>query len=448
MIWPIRVQKPQLNSRDASVLTQTLALRFDALMPWGPTQNLSHAARSVGIGSDRSGAAILSWADNPNGASAYFCALEAPSKIFANSTEAFVAILKSFHVVSNSPIKNLLPSAGGTGKVNSFVNWRDPHEDAFSVTVPQGWHVIGGTYRLSPLDVRYAVVMDSPDGQLHASIGDSMVGAFTQPTPELTAKGLVEGNYQLLDDGSKLEILQYMSGQKFARSYVETLVSRECSHPQFTYGAPREDLAGIFSQSASEEGFSDGFLTAGEVEFSCSLDGRQATGKFVAATLRVGHSESAMWFVYRLYGYVALAGREQDGEKVMTEILQNLKFNSKWQALKKSTADPSVQPDNPLFHEIQQRAEEDIIDDQRQTAEMTARSYEQRKRVYDAVDHKLENAVLGTVEIVDRENGTRYKISDFDDFHFVSPDGYIYSANAPGASEQTLREMLTLPPGI
>ena len=448
MIWPVRVQKPQLNSRDASVLTQTLALRFDALMPWGPTQNLSHAARAIGIGSDRSGAAILSWADNPNGASAYFCALEAPSKIFANSTEAFVAILKSFHVVSNSPIKNLLPTASGTGKVNNFVNWRDPHEDSFSVMVPQGWHVIGGTYRLSPVDVRYAVVMDSPDGQLRASIGDSMVGAFTQPTPALTAKGLVEGNYQLLDDGSKLEILQYMSGQKFARSYVETLVSRECTHPQFSYGAPREDLAAIFSQSASEEGFSDGFLTAGEVEFSCSLDGRQATGKFVAATLRVGHSESAMWFVYRLYGYVALAGREQDGEKVMTQILQTLKFNSKWQALKKSTADPSAEPDNPLSHEIQQRAEEDIIDDQRQTAEMTARSYEQRKRVYDAVDHKLETAVLGTVEVVDRENGTRYKISDFDDFHFVSTDGYIYSANAPGASEETLREMLTLPPGI
>jgi len=448
MIWPIRVQKPQLNSRDASVLTQTLALRFDALMPWGPTQNLGHAARAIGIGSDRSGAAILSWSDNPNGASAYFCALEAPSKIFANSTEAFVAILKSFHLVSNSPVKNLLPTAGGMGKVNNFVNWRDPHEDAFSVTVPQDWHVIGGTYRLSPVDVRYAVVMDSPDGQLRASIGDSMVGAFTQPTPALTAKGLAEGNYQLLDDGSKLEILPYMSGQKFARSYVETLVSRECSHPQFSYGAPREDLAAIFSQSASEEGFSDGFLTAGEVEFSCSLDGRLANGKFVAATLRVGHAESAMWFVYRLYGYVAVAGREQDGEKVMTQILQTLKFNSKWQALKKTATDPSVEPANPLVHEIQQRAEEDIIDDQRQTAEMTAMSYEQRKRAYDAVDHKLENAVLGTVEIVDRENGFRYKISDFDDFHFVSTDGYLYSANTPGASEETLREMLTLPPGI
>lgn len=448
MIWPIRVQNPQLNAHDASVLTQTLALRFDALMPWGPTQNLGHAARAIGVGSDRSGAAILSWSDNPNGASAYFCALEAPSKIFANSTEAFVAILKSFHVVSNSPVKNLLPTASGTGKVNNFVNWKDPHEDAFSVTVPQGWHVIGGTYRLSPVDVRYAVVMDSPDGQLRASVGDSMVGAFTQPTPELAAKGLVEGNYQLLDDGSKLEILQYMSGQKFVRSYVETIVSRECSHPQFSYGAPREDLAAVFSQSASEEGFSDGFLTAGEVEFSCSLDGRQANGKFVAATLRVGHAESAMWFVYRLYGFVALAGREQDGEKIMTQILQTLKFNSKWQALKKTTADPSVEAEDPLSHEIQQRAEEDIIDDQRQTTEMTARSYEQRKRVYDAVDHKLENAVLGTVEIVDRENGTHYKISDFDDFHFVSTDGYIYSPNSPGASEQTLRELLTLPPGI
>jgi hypothetical protein len=448
LIWPLRVQKPQLNSRDTLVLTQTLALRFDALMPWGPVQSLRNVARTFGSGGQRTGTAVLSWADNPNGASAYFCAVEAPSNVYENSMEAFVAIFKSFHTVSNSPMKNLLPNSSAAGKVFSFVNWTDPHESAFDVSVPQGWHAIGGTYRLSPLDVRYSVVMDSPDGQLQASIGDSMVGEFTQPTPALIASGLNEGNYQLLEDGSKLEILQYMSGQKFGRSYVETLVSRRCSHPQITYSAPREDLASVFSQSAVEEGFKDGFLTAGEVAFSCSLDGRPANGKFVAATMRIGHDEPSMWFVYRLYGYVALAGREQDGEKVLTQVLQTLKFNSKWQELKKAMTDPAVEQENPFSQQIQQRAEEAIIDDQRQISEMVARSYEQRKRVFDAIDHKLENAVLGTVEVVDRENGTRYKISDFGDYHFMTNDAYIYSANAPGSSESSLRELLAMTPGM
>jgi hypothetical protein len=79
---------------------------------------------------------------------------------------------------------------------------------------------------------------------------------------------------------------------------------------------------------------------------------------------------------------------------------------------------------------------------------MVARSYEQRKRVFDAIDHKLENAVLGTVEVVDRENGTRYKISDFGDYHFVTNEAYIYSANAPGTPESSLRELLTMSPGM
>lgn len=448
LIWPLQVQKPQLNAHDTSVLIQSLALRFDALMPWGPVQTLRNVARTIGIGGDRSGTAILSWTDNPDGASAYFCAVEAPSAIYENSTDSFLAILRSFHIVSNSPIKNLLPTAVTAGKELNFVNWNDPHENAFSVSVPQGWHVIGGTYRLSPVDVRYAVSMDSPDGQIHVSIGDPMVGEFTQPSPTLTAAGLTEGNYKLLDDGSKLEVLQYLSGQKFGKSYVDTLVSRQCSHPQFTYGAPREDLAAIFSQSAVEDGFKDGFLTAGEVNFTCSLDGRTANGKFIAATLRVGHDEPSMWFVYRLYGYVALAGREQEGDKILTEILQTLKFNSKWQELKKVTSDPTVEEENPFSQQIQQRAEEDIIDDQRQISEMIARSYEQRKRVFDAVDHKLESAVLGTIEIEDRENGTRYKINDFSDYHFMSNDAYIYSAKMTGVSEANLRELLALPTGI
>jgi hypothetical protein len=161
--------------------------------------------------------------------------------------------------------------------------------------------------------------------------------------------------------------------------------------------------------------------------------------------MRIGHDEPAMWFIYRLYGYVALAGREQDGEKVLTQILQTLKFNSKWQELKKSMTDPAVEEESPFSQQIQQRAEEDIIDDQRQISEMVARSSEQRKRVFDAIDHKLENAVLGTVEVIDRENGTRYKISDFGDYHFMTNDAYIYSATA---SETSLRELLTMPPGM
>ena len=446
MIWPLHLQQPGLDAQGAAALVQELARKFDVLMPWGAGQTTRNVTRVIGLGPERSGAAVLSWANNPSGASICFYAIEAPGKIYSASTDSFVAIIKSFHVVEDSSLTDL-PGAGngsGAGELN-FVNWNDPHEGAFSVSVPQDWNVIGGAYRLSAVDVRYSVVLGPPDGQVRASIGDSMVGAFTQPTQTLAMASLREGDYQTLGDGSRLEILRYFTGQQFARSYVETLVSRQCSNPQINSNNPREDLASTFGQSAANEGFTSTLLTAGDVSFTCNLDGRPMKGKYVAATVRLAPSISAMWFVYRLYGYIAVAGREQDGEKVLTQMLQSWKFNPAWEAQQKNIANAAVHQDNIHSQQIRERAQQAIAEDQRQTSDMIAKSYEQRQKVYDEINRKRENSILGTLDIVDPETGSRYKVSNFGDYHYMTNDGYIYSANSPYAPGSNLRELITLP---
>ena len=446
MIWPLHLQQPKLDAQGAATLVREFARKFDVLMPWSAVQTTQNATRVLGQGDERSGTAILSWANNPSGASVYFCGIEAPGDVYRASTESFAAILKSFHVLQN-PVLRDVPGAATASKGGSmdFVNWSDPHEGAFSVSVPQGWQVIGGAYRLSAVDVRYAVVAGSPDGRLRASIGDSMVGAFTQPTSMLTMAGLREGGYQLLGDGTKIEILRYNSGQQFARSYVQTLVSRQCSTIQVNSDDAREDLAATFRQSAANEGFGNVMLTAGDISFTCNLDGRPVKGKYVAATVRFAPNVSPMWFVYRLYGYMASAERAQDGEKVLSRMMQSWKFDPAWEAQQKNTANAAVQQDNARSQEIRERAQEAIAEDQRQISEMITKGYKQRQKVYDEIDRKRENSILGTLDVVDPETGRRYKVSNFGDYHYLSNDGYIYGTNSPDAPGPDLREMITLP---
>ena len=446
VIWPLHLQQPKLEAQGAAILLQEFARKFDVLMPWGEVQTTQNLTRVLGQGDERSGAAILSWANSPSGASVYFYGMEAPGNIYESSTESFVAILKSFHVVQNPSPKDV-PGAATDSKAGEmgFVNWNDPHEGAFHVSVPQGWQVIGGAYRLSAVDVRYAVVASSADGQIRASIGDSMVGAFTQPTPMLSMAGLREGGYQLLGDGTKVEILRYNSGQQFARSYVQTLVSRQCSNIQIDSNNPREDLASTFRQSAANEGFGNVFLSAGDISFTCNLDGRPVKGKYVAATVRFSPNVSPMWFVYRLYGYIASAEREQDGEKVLGQMIQSWKFDPAWEAQQKNTANAALQQDNARSQEIRERAQQAIAEDQRQTSEMINKGYEQRQKVYDEIDRKRENSILGTLDVVDPETGRRYKVSNYGDYHYLSNDGYIFSTNSPGAPGSNLREMIALP---
>lgn len=447
VIWPLLLQHVQLDAGHAAALLPQLAGKVNPQRQWGRVQSMQGAVRAFASGGQRSGAALLSWANSPNGASAYFYCLEAPSDVYRNSTDSFVRILNSFHVVQDPSLKNLsqpgIPS--GAAALN-FVNWTDPREGAFSVGVPQGWRVIGGTYRLSSIDVRSAIAMGSPDGELRVSIGDANIGVFTQPSRMLAMAGLREGGTYGLGDGTKAEIRRYIPGPQFARAYAQNFVARQCSGLQVQSNNVRQDLAASFAQSARNEGLgSRPYITAGDVSFTCNLNGVRVQGKYVAATFLYAPTQTSMWSVYRLYGYLAAAGREQEGEQVIAQALRSWKFNQRWQAQQQGIANTTVQQDNARSQQIQTRAQQAIAEDQRQTSNTIMNGWEQRQKVYDEISRRQENAILGTLDVVDPQTGMQYKVSNFGDYHYMSNEGYIYSTNSPSAPAPNLREMITLP---
>ncbi len=446
LIWPLHLQQSELDAQGAAAMVQELARKFDALMPWSSVQTMTNATRVMGMGAEHSGSALLSWANGPGAASVCFYGIEAPGEVYRDSTDSFAAILKSFHVVSISSNEGVPEAANGSSAGElSFVDWSDPHEKAFTVSVPQGWQAIGGGYRLSPVDARYSIFMVSPDGLVRTSMGDSLVGAFLQPTQALSAARLGEGTYQTLADGTKLEVLGYNSGKQFAQSYVRTLLSGQCSDPQVNSADAREDLASAFARSAAVEGFTDAHLTAGEVAFTCNVGGRPLKGKYIAATIRMASGDSAMWFVYRLYGYVAFTGREQDGEKVLAQMVESSKFNPEWETRQRDAASTDVRQENDSSRQIYESAQENVADDQRLTSEMIAHANEQLTKIADEIDRKREDSIVGRLDVIDPQTGTQYKVAGFEDYHSLNNDGYLYSLNPLGAPGSNLRAMIVLP---
>jgi hypothetical protein len=76
---------------------------------------------------------------------------------------------------------------------------------------------------------------------------------------------------------------------------------------------------------------------------------------------------------------------------------------------------------------------------------MIMKGWEQRNKVYDEIDRRRENAILGTVDVVDPESGKQYNISNYGDCHYMSNSGTIYSTNSPDTPPPDLRQMITLP---
>ncbi|MGZ4821492.1 MAG: hypothetical protein ACXVZM_07785 [Terriglobales bacterium] len=446
VIWPLFLEHAELDSGRAAILLPQLAHRVDAQMAWGKVQSTQRVVRTFASGGQRSATALLSWANGAGGASAYFYCLEAPRDVYHSSTDSFVRILNSFHIVQDPSLKSLAESAGGSGSgALSFVNWNDPREGAFSMAVPQGWRVIGGAYRLSATDVRYAVTMGSPDGQVRATVGDSNIGLFIPPSQMLAMAGLREGGFYGLGDGTRVEIRRYIPGPQFVRLYAQSFISRQCSGLQVQSNNARPDLVATFVQSARNEGVSNPYITAGDVSFTCNLNGRQVQGKYVAATMPFVPNQTSMWVMYRLYGYLAAAGRERDGEQAMAQALRSMKFNPQWEAQQRGIANAAVQQDNIRSQQIRSRAQQAIAEDQRQTSQTIMKGWEQRQKVYDEISRRRENAILGTLDVIDPQTGTQYKVSNFGDYHYMSNEGYIYSTNSPNSPGPNMREMITLP---
>ena len=134
-----------------------------------------------------------------------------------------------------------------------------------------------------------------------------------------------------------------------------------------------------------------------------------------------------------------------DTMPAIAQALRTWRFNPQWQAQQRGIANSAVQQDNIRSQQIQSRALKAIAEDQRQTSDTIMKGWEQRQKIYDEISRKRENAILGTLDVIDPQSGIQYKVSNFGDYHYMSNEGYIYSTNVPGAPAPNLREMITLP---
>lgn len=443
IVWPLFIEKRQLNNVGANVLLMQLARKIDDQLAWAPADASGKFVRAFAHGEQRSGATVMTWTNASGGATVLLFSVEAPSNLYRPLTDTFAGILKSFRT-TQGPATPKSTGQGESGPV-SFVNWVDPREHAFTMSVPSGWQVVGGAYRLTATDIRNGVTMLSPDGHIRVFVGDSSLGVYTEPTRMLAAGGLREGGAQMLGDGTKVKIARYAAGPQFVRAYVEKFIQAQCAGLQVESNNSNEALASTFLQSAQSENMPNAKLTAGDVTFTCTLQGAPVRGYAAAATIMPSPGRAPLWYVYRIFGYLAPAEDQHSAENVSQQAVRSWHINPEWMAQEQQIANSAVQQDNARSQQIQARARQAIEDDQRQTSDMIVKGYEQRSKVYDEISRKRENSILGTVDVVDPTTGAQYKVDNYSDYHWMSNSGYIAGTSTDSSPGAGWHEMVTLP---
>ncbi len=149
--------------------------------------------------------------------------------------------------------------------------------------------------------------------------------------------------------------------------------------------------------------------------------------------------------VYRLYGYIAGPGFEQIADRVAQRAVNSLRIIPAWLAHQRQIAGNAVSADNQRSQQIQARALAAIREDQQAINNTIVKGYEERSKVYDEIYRRQENAILGTLDVVDPESGTRYKVANYSDYHWMDNSGVIGGNNTGTSPGPDWRELITLP---
>ena len=110
---------------------------------------------------------------------------------------------------------NLLFCLSPVCLAQTWKEYNDPIERAFTVDVPQGWTAKGGLFRLGYSDYRPMIDLKSADSRTNIRLGDLSIPTYAIPNQFHSREG------DIVDLGAQAQetVARYRSGQEFAEMY-------------------------------------------------------------------------------------------------------------------------------------------------------------------------------------------------------------------------------------
>ncbi len=210
----------------------------------------------------------------------------------------------------------------------STVQWQDPAEGAFSVSLPRGWQLSGGTVRTTRIEPHYVVRAQSPDGGVQMFMDDPRIAVRQVPNIMTQRMGMHEGQSIPSAWGGKLLLQRYRPAPEAASEYVRQAICPTAT--QFQGGiipGQTQDLNNQFGAIARAEG-KQIHVDAGELSFKCG----DRIGYVYAITLQAWQPGGpvSLWLIYRIAGYLANSSESAVAASAMHAMLGTFQMNQQW----------------------------------------------------------------------------------------------------------------------
>jgi hypothetical protein len=207
-----------------------------------------------------------------------------------------------------------------------MTTFTDPTENAFTVSVPQGWTVKGGIQRSSPIAAQAWLTAASPDGATTITVGDPSIPGFTLPS----ATG---------GSGGQNPVEPYESGIQFATDYAQRAFGTTCS-PLTAAGSQAEtalaqaaaDQAAKVLAAVGQAPPPGSQYDGGSATFTCQANGVADSVGVIDVTSVLRTPTGGFWGVPMLLAYRTPAASRAQTDQLTRAIKASLQFNAQWQA--------------------------------------------------------------------------------------------------------------------
>lgn len=341
---------------------------------------------------------------------------------------------------SPTPAKQSLPEV-----VNPpiLVRWTDPIERAFTVNVPRGWHISGGTHRNSPIDARNYVTAETKDGKVLVWLDAPNILPRQEPHPAYYQLGWFEGRV-VQSPAGPLMIERFKTGAQ----YAEEFSSRACNSPQrlSAFDMPRatETINESIAPLAMRAGV-HAQASAGDYTFRCN--GRSGYAYAVTVLAYTTADGPHNWAVYKLAGYLADRPAVPIARYVMDAMVSSIKIDPAWQAAYDrqihDTTGALMAISNQITQESIERAQRSLLQNEQQIQanqrtfdQMTSASmssFHRQQASQDQIRQRWSDITLGQEHGCD-DLGRCATVSNEYQYHWTDQSGNVVPGPSDGSA--------------
>ncbi len=215
-----------------------------------------------------------------------------------------------FKSLSVLALSLLFPLGVMAAPANEWSHYQEPAEQAFGVDYPKGWHIDGGTGRVTPSVVKPWVRTTSANGATTVFIGDPNAPKFMVPSQINPAGKAISG------PAGTMSSQPYQTGQQYVQTYGAKLLPADAENIKLLSSADEPELV---NKNAIPPPNST--VTAGSATFSFDEKGKKKVGCIIATTALTG----PLWSPVQTHGYYTDPGNE----KAARELVEHMRTTNK-----------------------------------------------------------------------------------------------------------------------